>query len=245
MLYKTKYNLEGSYEKHKNEIEINSESSTYVSECREFKSQYGSYNIFNDDITCKKVMIYLNFIGSYGLKSTYNDSRCKYLYYWIYEDLLKKNNNYDEAFKFYTIFLTAYFDNEGDDPHICKKYKEESEKIVLEKSAKLIELYETFNNNGERFNCDCAKKCSELYTKYVKEFNNDSDYDFCIELENFKHKYEEKVKSIESSCDAEKILPSVIKHDKLAIEQGLGNIITTIIILTILFFLLFVLYKVK
>ncbi|GAB69932.1 hypothetical protein PCYB_006810, partial [Plasmodium cynomolgi strain B] len=78
-----------------------------------------------------------------------------------------------------------------------------------------------------------------LYIDYVKECHNDNDYDFCRELENYKHIYEEKVKYI-GKCDGlEIILPSALKHDLRDI------IMISMIILTMLPFLLFVLYKVK
>ncbi|GAB69906.1 hypothetical protein PCYB_006550, partial [Plasmodium cynomolgi strain B] len=148
-----------------------------------------------------------------------------------------KNKNYNVAFNLYTDFLNSYISNNQD--NIIQNYKEECEKIILEKSAKVIELYENFNNDSKICKCDCAKKCSDLYIEYVKECNN-NDNDYCRELENFKHKYEEKMKSIETcSNGAHKILPSPIKQDLRVI------VIIPIIILTTLSFLLFVLYKVK
>ncbi|KMZ77367.1 hypothetical protein PVIIG_05762 [Plasmodium vivax India VII] len=149
-----------------------------------------------------------------------------------------KQKDYAEALKLYRSFLRVYFDN-LDDPHICKSYEDESKNIILEKSAKLTELYDTFNNNSNKFDCDCAKKCSVLYIKYVEECHGDYDYDFCSELQSFKNKYDNNMKSIGTCNGAEKILPCAIKHDVHVI------IIIPMIILTILAFLVFVLYKVK
>ncbi|VUZ99676.1 PIR protein [Plasmodium vivax] len=133
-------------------------------------------------------------------------------------------------------FLRVYFDN-LDDPHICKSYEDESKNIILEKSAKLTELYDTFNNNSNKFDCDCAKKCSVLYIKYVEECHGDYDYDFCSELQSFKNKYDNNMKSIGTCEGAPNILPSALKHDLHVI------IIIPMIILTVLSFLVFALYK--
>ncbi|KMZ81710.1 hypothetical protein PVIIG_05542 [Plasmodium vivax India VII] len=80
--------------------------------------------------------------------------------------------------------------------HTCKSYEDVSKNIILEESAKLTELYVTINNNGKTFDCGCAQNCSQLYNVYVKECDNNFDNDYCRELENFKLKYEEKMKSI-------------------------------------------------
>ncbi|GAB69949.1 hypothetical protein PCYB_006980 [Plasmodium cynomolgi strain B] len=157
-------------------------------------------------------MAYLNYIPPYS-KSIYDDSRCRYLYYWIYHDLLEKNKSYDDAFNVYSIFLTTYLDKDGEDSHICQKYTEESKKITIEKTAKLIELYETFNNNNNAFTCECAKKCSELYYKYVQECPNDNDYDFCRKLEDFKSKYDSRMASFVKCTDVPNKLPPALKNN--------------------------------
>ncbi|KMZ96153.1 hypothetical protein PVNG_05799 [Plasmodium vivax North Korean] len=142
------------------------------------------------------------------------------------------------ALQLYRIFLKTYFDTLTDD-HICMNYVDDSKNIILEKSAKLTELYDTINNNKKAFDCACARKCYDLYIKYVEECHNDYDYDYCSELQSFKHKHDNNMKSIETCDGAEKILPSAIKHDLHVI------VIIPMIILTILSFLVFVLYKVK
>ncbi|GAB69731.1 hypothetical protein PCYB_004800 [Plasmodium cynomolgi strain B] len=229
----------GSYEKHKNEIVHNSQKADiYISWCNSIKSQYESDKIDNADHNCAIIMAYLNYIAPYR-KSIYDDSRCRYLYYWIYHSLLKNNKNYDVAFNWYSIILTGYFHMDSDDPHACRNYKEESEKIILEKSAKLIELYETFNNDNKAFTCDCAKKCSELYIKYVQECPNDNDYDFCRKLEDFKNKYEGRMVSFAKCTDVPNKLPPALKNNIHIV------IIIPMITLTALSFFLFALYKVK
>ncbi|GAB69873.1 hypothetical protein PCYB_006220, partial [Plasmodium cynomolgi strain B] len=223
-----------SYKEHKIDIDRHSiYYDIYVDTCNKINSKYKIYNFDNADRTCTNVMAYLNFITP-DRKSIYDDSRCRYLYYWIYDSLLENNKNYDVAFNWYSIILTEYF-NVSDDFHICRNYKEKSEKIILENSAKIIELYEPFNNDWKTFDCAHAQKCSKIYTKYVNECHN--DYDFCLKLQNFKEEYEKMLKSIGTPCDTEKILPSALKHDHSVI------IIIPIIILTTLPFLLFVLYK--
>ncbi|KMZ86096.1 hypothetical protein PVMG_05811 [Plasmodium vivax Mauritania I] len=182
-------------------------------------------------------MYILNSISSEPA-SVHNDDRCKYLYYWTNHDLLQKNKNYDVALNCYRIFLKTYFSDYAD-TNICTNYVDESKGMILKRSAKLIELNDTFNNCSHKFDCACAKKCSDLYKEFVGECYNDYDYAFCSELQSFKYKYDEKMKSIETCNGAEKILPSAIKHDLHVI------IIIPMIILTVLSFLVFALYKVK
>ncbi|KMZ77171.1 hypothetical protein PVIIG_06067 [Plasmodium vivax India VII] len=196
MSYTTKYNFVSSCKVLREEIQgcCQERTSMYDVSCDDFKRQYEPYIDYNNKYTCQQVMYILNSISSQA-PSLYNDNRCKYLYYWIYQDLLQKNNNYDIALKWYRIFLNSYFEVD-DDNHICNNYVHESKGIILKRSAKLIELYDTINNNDKPFNCDCAKICSELYTEYVKECDNNYDPDYCSELQNFKYIYEANIKSI-------------------------------------------------
>ncbi|VUZ99677.1 PIR protein [Plasmodium vivax] len=187
-------------------------SDVYDGWCDGIKSEYERYNIFNENsYNCRQVMFYLYFIISEN-SILYNENRCKYLYYWIYHDLLQKNTNYDVDLKLYRSFLEIYFGSE-EDPHICNNYVDQFKNIMLKKSEKLIELYDTINNNGNTFDCFCAKNCSQLYNEYVKECQNDYDYDCCSELQSFKYKYDKKMESIDKCEGGKKILPSAIKHD--------------------------------
>ncbi|KMZ90596.1 hypothetical protein PVMG_05743 [Plasmodium vivax Mauritania I] len=233
------YNYVSLCEELRNEIQGYSqdESHLYDEWCNDIKSQYEKYIDLNNKYTCQQVMYILYFISTDPI-SLYNDDKCKYLYYWIYQALLQNNKNYDMALKLYRIFLKKFFSFDIE-LHTCKSYEDVSKNIILEESAELTELYVTINNNGKTFDCGCAQNCSQLYNVYVKECDNNFDNDYCRELENFKLKYEEKMKSINACEGAQKILPSAIKNDLHFV------IIIPIIILTILSFLVFALYKVK
>ncbi|KMZ81711.1 hypothetical protein PVIIG_05543 [Plasmodium vivax India VII] len=241
MSYRTKYNFVNLCGQRKNEINNYPKETTDINDplCNRIKEQYETCIDFKNKYTCQQVMYIFNSISS-SPTSEFNDDRCKYLYYWIYQELLQKNKNYDVALKVYRSILGKYFENyDEDDNHLRKNYIHEDKDMILKNSAKLIELYDTMNNDGNTFDCDCAKKCSDLYKEFVGECYNDYDYAFCSELQSFKYKYDEKMKSIETCNGAEKILPCAIKHDVHVI------IIIPMIILTILAFLVFVLYKVK
>ncbi|SCA83656.1 Plasmodium vivax Vir protein, putative [Plasmodium vivax] len=238
MSYTTKYNFVSSCEELRNEIQGYSqdESHLYDEWCNDIKSQYEKYIDLNNKYTCQRVMYILNSISTEST-SVYNDDPCKYLYYWIYKDLLQKNANNDMALEMYRSILRIYIENyDVDDKHICKNYIYEDKDMILKKSAKLTKLYDTFNNNSIKCDCACAKNCSELYNMFVEECHKDYDYDFCGELENFKQLYDKNMINI-GKCQAPNILPSALKNELHLI------IIIPMIILTILSFLVFALYK--
>ncbi|CAG9473049.1 unnamed protein product [Plasmodium vivax] len=237
MSYKTQYDSLSLCGEYKSKINYYSavDNPLYDNWCDDIFTLYNRYSNFKERHTCRQVMHYLSFISSHYI-STYGANGCKFLYYWINNYLLDKKENYDESFKLYKKFVDIHEKNISD-PHICNRYTEDTNKITLEKTAKLTELYDTINNDNKIFDCVCAKKCSDLYIEYVKECNNNYDHDYCRELENFKQKYDKNMASLGTCIDIPNILPSAIKHELHLI------IIIPMIILTVLSFLIFALYK--
>ncbi|GAB69789.1 hypothetical protein PCYB_005380, partial [Plasmodium cynomolgi strain B] len=221
-----------SYKEHTNVIESYSIdfNSIYNPGCGDIKSEYEGFSNLIDLNSCNKVMMYI-YHTNILLPDIYIDNRFIYLYYWIYDYLLRDNKKHELAWQLYKSFLNKYIDVDSD--HVmCIKYLNNPNDVIFTKSAKLIELYENFNKNDKHLNCDFAKECSDLYIEYLKECKNNDNY-YCRELKNFKHNYEEKMISIDNCKGLEKILPSFIKQDPRNII-----IIPMIILTTLSFFFL-------
>ncbi|EUD64175.1 hypothetical protein C922_05442 [Plasmodium inui San Antonio 1] len=202
------------------------------------KTKYGKS--YEDSYTRRKFFCYLKKRTEFH-DLIHNDDIGKYFYYWIYSDLSDKDKNYDVALNLYTYFLKAY-SAYAPGPDICRIDMYGDKANILKRSAILIELNDTlneiFNNDSKEPNCSSVIQFSKLYSQHVEECHNNYDHHFCGELQKFKQKYDEKMRTIED-CDAPSILPSAIKHDLL------GTIMKAVITLAAFSYSLFLLYKVK
>ncbi|SBS99901.1 PIR Superfamily Protein [Plasmodium ovale curtisi] len=191
---------------------------------------------------CERTVTYLSSLSDNIYQSRAHS--CIYLYYWLYKDVLKKNESKYDTSKLYQKFLSVYAEY-GNDSKLCNDYKEYINKNIFEKIEKLINLYEDFqkfeNSSQKTKDQDCkyAKTCSDSYNLYAKDFCNDIWNPFCVKLENFKERYDAIMKSV-TTCGEEvpRTLPSMV-----------GNCIATISVLVVMVLLvstvLFILYNFK
>ncbi|VVA00082.1 PIR protein [Plasmodium vivax] len=165
-------------------IEENSGKGKYI-----MKAYLNKYSQMFSDENCTKGLLYLEHLKV--PKSTYNISdACKYLYYWLYVEALKKSMSTDDTLIFYNNLIHAYTEYEYDD--ICDTYIKEINNIKLEK---LIDLYKYFNEISEE-KCQYAQECVKLYKDSLGILNKDSDQEFLKELEMIKNKYESEMETL-------------------------------------------------
>ncbi|SBT58131.1 PIR Superfamily Protein [Plasmodium ovale wallikeri] len=191
---------------------------------------------------CERTVTYLSSLS----ENTYLDSAhsCIYLYYWIYKDVLNKIESKYDTTELYQKFLSVYA-GYGNDSKICDDYKEYINKNIFEKIEKLIDLHENFqkfeNSSQKTKDQDCkyAKTCSESYNLYATDFCKDGWNPFCVELENFKEKYDAVMKSV-TICGEEvpRTLPSMGGN-------SIATISVPVVMVLLMSTILFILYKFK
>ncbi|GAW84372.1 variable surface protein [Plasmodium gonderi] len=136
------------------------------------------------------------------------DTYCICMYYWIYVEGFKNKYNYYIK-TIYDEFLKAY---EALDAKICNDYKEIITDDILGKLHDLYVMNCNLNkSNSECANsdkCQCVKKCTMIYMKYEKECELNKYIDFCKELDEFRTRYNDKMKTFDCPNIEYQMLPS-------------------------------------
>ncbi|SBT53032.1 PIR Superfamily Protein [Plasmodium ovale wallikeri] len=172
-----------------------------------------SNNFKNVKSTCYGVLMFLNHLEEM-YKHNYIAKGCRFLNYWLYnDDVLKDTNNFN-AVSFYETLKSddnhSYFFHRD----LCGGNIEHINKEVFVKIEKLIKLHEKFNEiipskKLSDHECSVPLECSILYGTYMKEFCIDINNVFCVELENFKPKYDAYMKNAQCNEHVPKVLASV------------------------------------
>ncbi|SCA83603.1 hypothetical protein PVT01_000065000 [Plasmodium vivax] len=153
------------------------------------KSNEGFDKIYNEDDFYKVCPVSLYYLDDL-YKNSYNfmDEGCKYLYYGIYNNILKKENYSYDKLEFYKILLEGYYNiNEWDS---YESYIKEINKDILENNNDLMEMYDNLDNFKENKSqnkddqCKYVNKCIEIYTKYAKNYKTNNDL-FYADLNEF------------------------------------------------------------
>ncbi|GAW84695.1 variable surface protein, partial [Plasmodium gonderi] len=184
---------------------------------------------------CPKADFYLNEI----YKSSHSNDElkraaCIYIYYWIYNDILKDTGNDIEIQNLYNGFLEAHH-KPGD-----LNFKDFVDiKITKNELKKLKDIYEidTEIKNMDKDKCACAKKLYNFYIQQEDECKHKSNNDFCDELENIRDRYNAQMINTNCPDGTPQLLPSFhpLNITKL--------IITTIVIIIVISIFIIILYK--
>ncbi|SBT52750.1 PIR Superfamily Protein [Plasmodium ovale wallikeri] len=167
---------------------------------------------------------------------------CRFLNYWLYsDDVLKDRNNFN-AVAFYETLKSddkhSYFFNID----VCGGNMEHISKDIIENIQKLIKLHEKFNKidpKKEQLNDECEEplECANLYEEYMEEFCVDINNVFCVELENFKPKYDAYMENKKCNDNVPKTL-KYIQRVNIAAAVALPFVIILVVP-----FITFILYK--
>ncbi|SBT31162.1 PIR Superfamily Protein [Plasmodium ovale wallikeri] len=235
----TKYNVISSLSTYKEKLNSysGSDNQLYSGHCDDINTIYSAESEHNINKNCEKAMMFLNHLVQHD---SYMDEGCTYLYYWLYAEVLNKNQSIDIAIRLYEWLLTKYDDENGTETF--KNHSNYLSRSMLENLIKLIKLYDHFNkfkqvSESASRNCECARECVNWYTDYVNECHAGSDVDFCNELENFRELYNGHMIT-ESDChDVQKVLPSVKRIDFTLV------ILIPLVTVLIISFIFFIMYK--
>ncbi|SBT01753.1 PIR Superfamily Protein [Plasmodium ovale curtisi] len=211
------YNVANEIEVYRDQLNNDhTDSIMNIGVCQDFSNTY--IDKANSVLNCERVIKYLNHLKS-NENFDYRDKGFRYLCYWIYSDLLKDNKSIEITLNIYEEFHRKYneFENYNFD-----EYLKQFSIYMLENLIKLSELYKIFNacksrEDNSYTNCDCVKDCAEKYIIYVDDCYSGNDNDFCYELENFKQKYENYMKTAACPASVPKTLHSINRHNIAAI----------------------------
>ncbi|SBS84757.1 PIR protein [Plasmodium ovale] len=188
---------------------------------------------------CTQVLKYLSYLES--KPSLDYRACCKYLNYWLYDNVINNKKSEYNALKLYQQFKNL--DNDLLDHNICEKYIEDINDDIFSELKELYTLFDKFNHIKKETTsnianiCKIADECSTLYRKQEQKCAANYKNIFCNELENFRKVYNSYMAS-KIKCNAESIiLPSFLKNNLAAI------IIVPFVIILIVSFILFILYK--
>ncbi|SBT55765.1 PIR Superfamily Protein [Plasmodium ovale wallikeri] len=197
-------------------------------------------NFKNVKSTCYNVLMFLNHLEANN-NLVYIAVGCRFLNYWLYnDDVLNNTNNFNAV----TFYETLEKDNKHGYFHrdLCGGNIEHIGKEIFAKIQKLIELHEKFNKivptkEPLNYKCEETLECANLYEKYMQEFCVDINNVFCVELENFKPKYDSYMK--EAICD-DKVPKTLTSIQRLNIAAA---IVLPFVIILVIPFITFILYK--
>ncbi|SBT73455.1 hypothetical protein POWCR01_000117900 [Plasmodium ovale] len=194
LLLVKKYSFVSSYNVIKSKLDSYNEGGP--SQLSDLCNNY-SNNFNNVKSTCYKVLMFLNYLEQRN-NPHYIVSGCRFLNYWLYNnDELKEKNTFN-AVNFYESLKGRnhhYFYND-----LCGGNIEHISEEIIANIRMLIELHEKFDKivptkEPLDYICEQTLACANLYGTYMKEFCVDINNVFCVELENFKPKYDAYMKN--------------------------------------------------
>ncbi|SBT73358.1 PIR protein [Plasmodium ovale] len=196
-------------------------------------------DIINDDINCIKFLAYLHNLENEGT-SSHLVTGCKYLNFWLYDELINKNKSIHKTSILYKEFMNVYDTLYSNDNEICKDHIEDINEEIYNKVKNLLELYNHFKNvptSSTVGNCFNDNKCADLYNDFIKECAKINNRNFCDGLDKFREIYNERMIFLNTCENVQKYLPSY-KSNNMAV-----TILIPIIIILAIPFILFFLHK--
>ncbi|KMZ86059.1 hypothetical protein PVBG_05458 [Plasmodium vivax Brazil I] len=209
--------------------------------CTALKAKYAEHeSSFYDN--CKKSIHYLNHLENKYEATIKTAQGSLYLYCWLYDKELYKQIYNNKQINIYKELIQEF----GNKVHLSNMYT--VYRIYLkdginDKIIKLYELYYKFDKFMNRQNCGdnhckCAEDCAGFYNNYMREHCGITyDIHFCKELQNFANMYNAFFEK-NNKCEGKemKLLLTENRHIRV--------ILTPILIIAIVSFITFFLFKV-
>ncbi|SBT55787.1 PIR Superfamily Protein [Plasmodium ovale wallikeri] len=236
----TYYNVVSSYKAYEEEISKYSDDDSVIGILGCDSLSYKNIKI-SSDLLSKICATGIKFLSHLKEKyDNYRDDGCKYLYYWLYVDVLKRNTSIENTLILYKD-LNKKFNDDNDGLNTLDNYINKMNENTSDKIVKLIDIYKKFDEFEEEFKLaektvKCTSECINLFTKYLEECVNGYDYEFCKELKNFRERYNVFVQKVLHCKEEQYLLPSVEIFDTVSmILIPIVSIITVSLILPILY----------
>ncbi|SBT83070.1 PIR protein [Plasmodium ovale] len=152
---------------------------------------------------------------------TYRDNGCKYLFYWLYTDVLNGKVSIENTLILYQKLYSIYNENH-EHLNAFDKYINEMNEDTSGKFVRLTNLYNEleifFEENKSKNEKEyCTSYSFNSYLKYVDECRSGYDNDFCNELKNFRKKYNFFIQKVIKCQGKKDLLPPVEKSDIIGI----------------------------
>ncbi|KMZ99021.1 hypothetical protein PVNG_03860 [Plasmodium vivax North Korean] len=239
------YHFEGLFSKNKSIFDSRfnnlNGNGKYDKVCITLKGEYAEQEASFQE-NCKKSMDYLKYLDENYDGNIDAAKGSIYLYCWLYDEELHKQNYNNNGINIYKKFLEGYqeIDFESNIPFIFGNHLKNN---IDENLKNIYDLYYKFDkfinqqNCGDSY-CKCAEECAGFYNKYMSEqcgifYKNN----FCNELQNFAKMYNAFFTK-NNKCDG--------KEMKLLLtaDSYIKVILTPILIIAIVSFIIFFLFKV-
>ncbi|GAW84387.1 variable surface protein [Plasmodium gonderi] len=180
--------------------------------CNSFdEGKFPSFNSSVENI-CKKVEDYISTINvSYYY--SFKESRCIYLYYWLY---YYNDNNKKPVNEVKNLYHKLISDLDLTNCYIDEKIDYST--IADDEMSKLKDLqkmYTNVKNTTETActNCKCLNECSQIYGTHLQTCNYNNNTYFCKELLNIKEIYDKQMINNECEAHIPKTLPSFQRYN--------------------------------
>lgn len=153
-----------------------------------YLQKYDKRNVIN---SCIKLLPYL-----YNLTHrdfvTYEEAGCKYVYYWLYYDIMENNESSSFTLRFYTELIGKYAQM---NILMCKNCVKGITDDVFKKIKLLYDLYDMFHkfkdykSKPTEEHCNSAKHCSKSYKNLMDNYCMSEMNVFCEVSEKYKETY--------------------------------------------------------
>ncbi|SCA59844.1 hypothetical protein, conserved [Plasmodium vivax] len=153
-----------------------------------------TYKISSDtfNLNCKKSLNYLDDLEENNYTNVEKAQGTLYLYLWLHDKELKNVDYSGNHIDIYKKLLNLCFDIMI--YNLVTTYQSKVTEKNFEILKNLYDLYYKFDqieHDKECANtkCDCAKKCVDLYKKYIQDCHNKYNSHFCNGLEIFRNEF--------------------------------------------------------
>ncbi|SBT01062.1 PIR Superfamily Protein, partial [Plasmodium ovale curtisi] len=207
------YNVVNSYKVYKEKLSSGSSSDGVLgtAPCEGLNYKHVNQAKVKFPQLCSTAIQFLNHLKENS--HNYRDDGCKYLYYSLYVDVLKREKSTEKTLILYKE-LNQIFNEVYDGMNELDSYINKMDEYTSDILVKLIDIYDKFDEFENEFKLTgkinkCPDECVELFKGYLDACRNRYDYDFCYELNNFREKYNLIIEQV-TNCKGEKyILPPV------------------------------------
>ncbi|SBT01953.1 PIR Superfamily Protein [Plasmodium ovale curtisi] len=166
--------------------------------CDDFSDLHINIPTDNFPKFCSTTIKFLNHLKENS--HVYRDEGCKYLYYSLYVEILRRQTSFENTIILYKK-LNKIFNDHNDGFNTLDNYISTLNLNTSNNLAKLIDIYKKFDKFERNLDSTpsiekCIGDCIQLFKDYLNEYKKGYDYDFCYELKIFREKYNTFIKKV-------------------------------------------------
>ncbi|SBT73599.1 PIR protein [Plasmodium ovale] len=237
----TRNNIDNPYSEYKKKLDsYKDDDDIHMSGCEKFTNAHLKDPDGGAPKLCNISVSFLNDLKKKKNDSFYQENGCKYLYYWLHDEISGGKTLEDTLVVYKT--LNDIFNDKNDGSNMFDNYINQMNNDIYHKIKKIIHIYNEFNNFEKQVmppssQKKCTSECVTLFTNSASECRKAYDYDYCSKLKKFRDQYNYFIQTI-LKCEGDQyLLPPV---DNLDIVR---MIIVPFVLILVACFILPLLYK--